>query len=144
MLNINMKKNSKKVPQKTKKIQIPYIKIIYIGFSLVLVFGFLFIFDRPIMRQAVEGMSIARSLYMQSTVALPSINGAVAYNIYYKPAPDKTFTHSVRKIPATVRFYTISYLKRGESYEYQISAVNYQGREFWFSPVEKITNVTPM
>ena len=139
-----MKKSAKKVPQKTKKIQIPYIKIIYISLSLILVFGFLFIFDRPVMRQAVQGMSIVRSLYVQSSVALPSVNGAVAYNVYYKSATDKTFTHSVRKIPATIRFYAISYLKRGESYEYQISAVNYQGREFWFSPVEKVTNVTPM
>lgn len=139
-----MKKKAKKTPQKTKKIQIPYVKIIYISLSIILIIGFLAIINKPVMREAVEGMSITRSLYEQSSVALLSINGAVAYNIYYKSESDKTFTHSVRKIPATVRFYTISYLKREVSYEYQISAVNYQGSEFWFSPVEKVTNITPM
>ena len=144
-----MKKKVRKVAQKAKKIRISHIKIVYIGFLvvlvLVLVLGFLAIVNnKPVMRQAVQGMSITRSLYSQSIIALPSINGAVAYNIYYKSVSDKTFIHSVRKIPATVRFYTISYLKRGVSYEYQVSAVNFEGREFWLSPVEKITNSTQM
>ena len=144
MLKSGMKKKVKKAAQKTKKVPILYRKIIYIGFLVVIVFGFLVVFNRPAMRQAVEGASITRSLYQQSIVALPSISGAVAYNIYYKSTADKSFIHSVRKIPATVRFYTISYLKRGVSYEYQISAVNSGGREFWLSPIGKITNAIEM
>ncbi len=145
MLNLVMKK---KAPKKfTRRIKSPLVsrtKIIYIGFFAVLVFGFMVIFDRPVMRQAVQGMSITRSFYQQAVVALPGIDGAVAYNIYYKSTADETFVNSVRKIPATVQFYTISYLKSGVSYEYKISAVNSEGSEFWMSPVGKITGATQM
>ena len=145
MLDLVMKKKAlKKVTRRIKSPPVSRTKIIYIGLFAVLLLGFMVIFDRPVMRQAVQGMSITRSLYQQAVVALPGIDGAVAYNIYYKSTTDKTFIHSVRKIPATVRFYTISYLKRGVPYEYQISAVNSGGREFWMSPVEKITGVTQM
>ena len=144
MLKLDMKKKVRKDAKKTKSTRVSHIKIIYIGFFIVLAFGFLIVFNKSVMRQAVQGMSITRSLYQQSIVALPSINGAVAYNIYYKSISDKTFIHSVRKIPATVRFYTISYLKSGALYEYQISAVNSEGREFWLSPIKKVTNATRM
>lgn len=117
-----------------------YKRIIYIASFFAAIAGFFIIFNRTVMRQAVEGMSITRSLYEQATIALPSINGAVSYNIYYKQETDGEFTYSVRKLPATIRFYTISYLKKGINYQYRISAVNPSGSEFWWTPLTSFSS----
>jgi len=93
---------------------------------------------------SVAGISIARGMYAQTTVSLPVVPSAVAYNIYYKQANEGTYTHAVRNIPPTVTQYTISYLKRSTAYQYKISALDSSGKEFWWSATKYLTNITSM
>ena len=113
--------------------------------SCIVLFIFTFIFmDRRSISQSVAGISIVQGLYDQATVGLPSVPGAVSYNIYYRQSSTSSFDQAVRNIPARLPAYTISYLKKGTSYQYRISALNAQGSEFWFSPTQNLVNLQPM
>ncbi len=119
-------------------------RIILITTGLVLfVFGFA-LFNKPQINQAVAGLSVSRGLYAQKTVLMPHVEGAIAYNIYYKKTSETSYTNAVRKIPTNVPTYTISYLKKNATYEYKISAINPAGREFWWSEVLTITATQAM
>lgn len=100
--------------------------------------------DRRQLSQQVAGISIVNGLYNQATIGLPSIPGAVEYNIYYKTSTSSTFDHAARDIPTSVSAYTISYLEKGKNYVYKISALNAEGAEFWFSPTQNLINLQPM
>ena len=119
-------------------------RVILITTCFVLfIFAFV-LFAKPNVTQSVAGVSVARGLFSQTTVSLPQINGAVSYNIYYKQTSDATYRHAVRKVPASIATYAISYLKKGTSYQYRISAVNPAGREFWWSEPQTLTNLQAM
>ncbi len=119
-------------------------RIIYIGFGIVLfVFGFVFT-NRHQITKSVAGVSIMRGVFAEATVQLPRLPGAVSYNIYYRKSGDHTFTSAVRNISPETSSYIISYLRKGVSYEYQVSAENDKGSEFWFSSVEPLTPLRSM
>ncbi len=69
----------------------------------------------------------------KAKVMKQGVLGAKAYNVYYKEAGDKKFTHSVRRLPHNFNDFTINSLKKGVNYSYVISALNENGKEFWFS-----------
>ena len=69
----------------------------------------------------------------KAKVMKQGVLGAKAYNVYYKEAGEKKFTHSVRRLPQNFNDFTINSLKNGVNYSYVISALNENGREFWFS-----------
>lgn len=94
--------------------------------------------------QSVAGITIARGLFSQTTVTLPKIDGAVAYNIYYKQTSDSKYTNAVRRVPTTVSTFLLSYLKKGEAYDYKISALNSSGKEFWWSETKPLINLRSM
>ena len=123
-------------------------RIIIISACLLLVVGVIATINRNAVTQAVAGVSITKGFFAQATIALPKISGAVSYNIYYKEVnsseKDMHFPHAVRKIPANVSSYTISYLKKNKQYEYRISAIDASGKEFWWSSVKTMTNITSM
>ena len=111
---------------------------------LLLIFGFLSV-NKHTISQSVAGASIFNPmLYTQGTVSWSSINGAKAYNIYYKATGETIFSNAVRNLPATMTTYHISYLKKNVSYQYRISALNYSGREFWWSDILPITTISSM
>jgi len=111
------------------------------GFITVLVIVFVITHKRAVLH-SVQGIAIVKGLYNEAIIPLPSIPNAVAFNIYYDQANTSTvhFTHAVRNIPATTTDYTIQYLKKNMTYQYQISAIDNQGKEVWFSPITPITN----
>ena len=94
--------------------------------------------------RAVAGTSIARGLFMQATIQMPNIPGAAAYNLYYKETEEKDFTNAVRNISPNVPNYTVSYLKKGTSYQYRLSAIDKDGQEFLFSETRPVTDLQPM
>lgn len=67
-----------------------------------------------------------------------AVAGAKYYNIYYKEAGDKKFTHSVRRLPQNTTSYTISSLKNGVTYWYDVSALNEAGKEFGWVGLNKL------
>lgn len=85
-----------------------------------------------------------RGLFAQATVYWVQNDAASSYNIYYKQKNESTFTNAVRQVPAGLTSYTISYLKKGVKYEYQVSAADLNGREFSWSEVKQMTNIKPM
>ncbi len=66
------------------------------------------------------------------------------YNVYYREAGEKNYTHSVPNIPANGTSLTINYLKNRVGYYYNVAAV-YDGKEHWLGekvllwPVEVVT-----
>lgn len=94
--------------------------------------------------QAVAGISIARGFFAQGAIALPPVEGATSYNIYYKQSSESTFSNTVIGIPETVRSYTVSYLKKGTTYEYKVSALDATGKEFWWSPTRSMSGIQSM
>lgn len=83
-------------------------------------------------------------IFNQATVSLPQVPNAAAYNIYYKQDGATNFTNAVRDIPPTVHQYTLSYLKKGVSYKYKVAALDRHDKEFYFSPIETLTNLQSM
>src|SRR5476649_718920 len=83
-------------------------RIVIISACLILFVGVMATFNRSSVRQAVDGMSVMAGLYNQTTIILPSVPGAVSYNIYYGQAGDQGFTNAVRNISPSIRTYTIS------------------------------------
>ncbi len=65
--------------------------------------------------------------------------GVKYYNVYYKESGDKMFTHAVRWVPANMTSYDIKSLKRGVQYWYNVSAVDWSGKEYWWSGLKKLS-----
>jgi trehalose utilization protein len=59
--------------------------------------------------------------------------GVKCYNIYYKETADKKYMYSARCVPSGLTSYTLQYLKRGATYVYNVSALNFAGKEIWWS-----------
>lgn len=93
---------------------------------------------------AVAGAQIMNGLFDQATVPLPPVPQAAAYNIYYGQEGTGELTNAVRDIPPNVHQYTLSYLKKGVKYDYRISALDSNDKEFYFSPTEPLTNLQGM
>ncbi len=119
-------------------------RIIVVGGLSVILLAVIFVPGKQSVRQEVAGISIARPLFSQGTVSWSSVTGAIAYNIYYKQTSDMTFKYAVRRIPSSSTSYTITHLKKGETYQYKISAIAPSGREFWWSEVKTLDNITSM
>ena len=132
------------IPKSSKNETILFRRIIIISACLVLVVVGYVSANRHAVTKAVAGVSIMQGLFNQTTVALPSVPNAASYNIYYRQQGEQTFTNAVRGIPLSVHSYTISDLKKGVTYEYQVSAENNSGKEIYFSDIKTITNVQPM
>lgn len=62
--------------------------------------------------------------------------GASKYRIYFREASEKMWTHAARGLYAPATSYTITYLKPGVVYKFQVAAVKDDGAEFWWSPVK--------
>jgi hypothetical protein len=119
-------------------------RIVLVTTAFALFFVAIFVFTKPNVQQSVAGVSIAKGLFNQATVTVPQIANAKKYNIYYKQISEKTFTNAVRGIPPGITNYTISYLKKGQKYQYKIAALNANGQEFWWSQVIPLTNLQSM
>lgn len=135
------------VPKKSRASQssvVSYQRIIIFSACVVLAVVATVLFNKPAVTQSVAGVSVAKGLFAQATVALPDVDGAISYNIYYKKSSDAIYEHAVRNIPVTEDSYTISYLTRGAAYDYKIVAVNTEGEEFWFTPTRQLTTIEPM
>ena len=123
---------------------VSYQRIVIISACVVLAIVGVVLFNKPTVAQNVAGVSVAKGLFSESTIALPEIDGATSYNIYYKQKSDKVYSNAVRNVPVTAAIYTISYLTKGAEYEYKVSAVDQYGAEFWWSPIYPLTNLKPM
>ena len=130
--------------QETLLLPFSFRRIILITTCLVLFVVAVVGFNKDKVNQSVAGMSVARGLFAQATVTLPKIDGVVSYNVYYKNANTAEFTNAARSIPASSASYTISHLKKGEAYEYKVSARDENGEEFWWSPVTPLSNLESM
>ena len=120
-------------------------RVVIISACLVLFVGVAATVDRPAVRGAVEGASIAAGLDDQATVPLPVVPNAVSFNIYYRPVGSPTFTNAVRNIPASEHYYIISDLNKNVNYEYRYSALDKTGKEFIFSDIKPLDyNLTSM
>ena len=112
--------------------------------TCIALFVFLASVVNPHGRQGVAGISITNGLFAQSTVTIPQVENAVSYNVYYKKTGAKEYKNAVRSIPTNVETYTLSYLSKGATYQYKISAVNADGAEFWWSDEKPLENIQPM
>src|SRR5690349_8822822 len=107
LLNIVMKKvnrlhkkNTTKLVKKNKPqeaiIKIDRTLIIFSCLLFIISFTFFCTLSQKHFTQSVAGASIFKPLFVKTTITLPQITGAIAYNIYYKATSDKTFIHAVR------------------------------------------------
>lgn len=128
----------------TPKQTVLFRRIVVISVCLVLVTVTAVALNKQKVQQSVAGASIVNGLYNQATVTMPTISGATAYNIYYKSDKDQTFVNAVRDVPADVKTYTISHLKKGVNYQYRFAAIDSLGREFIFSEILPLTNIESM
>jgi len=88
-------------------------------------------------QQAVVGVSVARPLFAEATVTWNKVDGATAYNVYYKE-------HDSAEYSSDLTYYTISYLNRGSAYQFKVAAVDGSGREYAWTEEKKIENIHPM
>ena len=128
---------------RSKNSSFSFQRLVIITACVLLVFGILSIKKNTI-TQSVAGISVMRGLFAQGSVEWAKNDIATTYNIYYREKGNVEFTNAVRHIPATVTNYTISYLKKGTSYEYKVSVADATGREYEWSEVKEITNLQPM
>ena len=140
------RKSNRRVPKRSSSNQhiILFRRVFLITSALVL---FLFVsadVSKRGVTQAVAGISVARGLFNQATVSLPNVEGVVTYNIYYKRTSDSEFGYAVRNISGDLSSYTISYLKKGEEYEYKVSAADKTGKEFFFTESQALSNLESM
>lgn len=120
-------------------------RIVFIGGFVLLLLAVIFVpSNKQTIQQDVAGLSIARPLFNQATVELPKVENAASYNIYYKQTTEADFNNSVSKIPTNISHYTISYLKKGADYEYKISVADGSGKEFSWTEVKPLENLTGM
>lgn len=135
-------KTTRRVSAKKSLFNIRYLSFGVVG---LLLFGLTVVVPhKGTVNQAVAGVSITRPLFMQGDVSWSGVSGARAYNIYYRKAGEHVFTNAVRGLSSQSTSYTISYLSRGVSYEYQVTALNASGREIWYSDVLHLTNLQSM
>ena len=99
--------------------------------SVVFLLLFLFFYDLAFAATNVQ--------YSKAKVVKQGVLGAKVYNIYYRESGEKKFTHSVRLLPQNFNDYTITSLKKGVNYSYILSALNENGKEFWFSSLKKLS-----
>lgn len=118
-------------------------RIVIVSACLVLAIAGVVGINRHSLEQAVAGESIMQGLFDQATIQLPVISNVSSYNIYYGQT-GQPLTNAVRNIPSSVHSYTISALKKGVTYEYQVSVVNSDGREIYFSEVKPLTGLQSM
>lgn len=114
---------------------------------LVLAVVAVLVFNKKPVTQSVAGVSVARGLFNQATITMPTVPGVDHYNIYFKEVSDKRDIKKVNgvRVAKNVPTYTISYLKKGAQYEYVISAAYANtGKEFWWSDVKPLTNLQSM
>ena len=69
----------------------------------------------------------------QATAMWPSVAGANKYDVYYKVKSVNSYQHAVGNLPAGLTKITIGALWSGTSYVYNVSALNGDGKEFWWS-----------
>lgn len=138
-----VKKTTPRSRSRSQNQSIVFRRIVIISACIVMVFGLVATFNHGGASRAVAGARITRGLFNQATIALPSIPTATGYNIYYKQQDEPQFTNAVRNIPVSVHQYTISYLKKGVTYEYTEAAI-VDGKEINFTPVTTLTNLTSM
>lgn len=141
------KSSRRTTPKSTSQILLfpfSFRRIVLVTTALTLFLVGVVLFNRQQVSQSVAGISIARGLFAQATVAIPQKDEAVSYNLYYKERSSAEFNNAVRGILPYTNVYTISYLKKNEEYHYKVSAVDTSGREFWFSEVKDLTNIVPM
>lgn len=119
-------------------------RIIIVGGLSVILLAVIFVPGKQSVKQEVAGLSIARPFFAQAEIELPKVEKAASYNIYYRQKTDPTFGNTVRSIPTNISRYTISHLSKGAEYEYKISALDGSGREFWWSEVKPLENLTGM
>lgn len=119
-------------------------RVIFITTAIALFLGVVVYFNKSDINKAVAGMSITQGLYAQARVELPKVDGAVSYNVYFKQKSSGTYANVARDIPANLSAYTISYLKKGEAYQYKIAAVNASGAEFYWTDESDLTNIESM
>ncbi|HZE87393.1 MAG TPA: fibronectin type III domain-containing protein [Methylomirabilota bacterium] len=143
---VSKKSPSRSVSKESVKLSffpLSFRRIIFIATCLLL-FVIVAVTHKNILRQDVAGVSLARGLFAQATVSWTPVTDAVSYNIYYKQVSDTKYMHAVRKIPTNVTTYTISYLKKNETYQYRVSAVDASGKEFWWSDLKTFSATTSM
>ena len=139
------KKPVRKISRRKAEPVVYFNRYIVIGTVAVLLFIFAIVLpNKQAINQSVAGVSIMRGIYVQATVNLPDIDGAVSYNIYFKKLSESDFTNAVRNIPAGTTTYTISYLKKGINYQYKIAAVGKNGSEFKFTDSALFSNIQGM
>jgi hypothetical protein len=131
-------------PKPTAEQSLVFRRIVIISACLVLVVGVAAILNKGAASQAVAGISIAQGLFDQATVPLPPVPNAVSYNIYYGQSGVPGFSNAVRNISPSITSYTVSYLKKDVDYDYRISAVDKNGKEFLFTTIRPLTNLQPM
>jgi hypothetical protein len=151
-----MKKNSRRVKRSPAKksssrknihhvLLLPFsLKRIVLVTTCIALFIFVFTVAHNHGRQGVAGINITKGLFAQSTIAIPQVENAVSYNIYYKEKNENVYKNAVRSIPPTINEYTISYLTKNAEYTYKISAVDSTGAEFWWSEEKSLDNLQPM
>ncbi|HEX8932472.1 MAG TPA: fibronectin type III domain-containing protein [Patescibacteria group bacterium] len=108
------------------------------------VFAFVLVLSSGKGRQDVAGIAVTRGLFNQATVAIPHVDNAIYYNLYYKKDSEPTYKNAVRAIPPTVTSYTLSFLTKGANYTYKISAVDASGAEFSWTAEQPIANLQSM
>lgn len=119
----------------------------YLSFAVVglMLFGLVVVVpQKASVTKSVAGVSIANPLFAKADIAWSAVPGATGYNVYYKKAGQNLFTSAVRGLSKDTTTLTISHLAKNVSYEYQVTALNDRGEEFWFSPVTSIENLTSM
>jgi len=114
-------------------------RIVIFSACVVMVVGLVATFNHGSASQAVAGASITRGLFNQATITLPSVPNATGYNIYYKQQDEPKYTNAVRNIPVSVHQYTVSYLKKGVTYQFTEAAI-VGGKEVNFTPITIIKN----
>jgi len=143
----NAKKTTRRTVKRTAPTTQPVLfqRIVIISAACIALFAALLVTThKQTVIQSVAGTSIARGLFMQTTVTMPTTPGAVSYNIYYKQTNETKFTNAVRKVSPSIRTYTISYLKKGTAYQYRVSALGTDGKEYGWSEIKTLTNLQPM
>jgi hypothetical protein len=120
----------------------PHLKKLLLILCILLVLLFIFPPTGKSMAQIIAHTGLFKA---SAPINWPPVEGAASYNIYYRIAPGETnqdpaYVYSVRNIPGTQTAYMIKNLKRGETYQYKITAVNAMGEEFMWTTFQENHN----
>ena len=102
---------------------------VFTAFTLVLLF---LVLATPRHAQAAEPAGWGRA-----TLSWTSAPHANSYNLYFKEAGKKMYTHSARDLPGNSTSFTVDYLKKGMTYWYSVAALDASGKEYWWSSAKK-------